>query len=505
MKICLITPPSGFLMDERVFPNLGILKVASSLLARPGIRVDKIDCSGVVNYPDVISDYCLNGCPDAFGITATTPQLPAVSKILKIIKNLKPSAKTILGGPHVTLVNAARKREEGRNIKGRASRAFESLSGMADVLVAGDGEEAIFLALQPNAPNLIDADNPGDLSLWLTNQKLEELPFPARQLLDLSSYRYSIDGISATSLIAQLGCPYPCGFCGGRESPAFRRVRTRSSDHVVAEIIYLHENYGYQAFMLYDDELNVNPNILELMRKLREAQDNLRVEFRLRGFIKANLFKDEQADAMYQAGFRWILVGFESGSPRILTNINKRSTLEENTRCVEIARRHNLKVKALMSLGHPGESAETIRQTEDWLLRIKPDDFDATIITEFPGTPYYDYSEPVPGQPGTWVYTYIRTGERTGDRLFSQEIDYGEIANYYKGNPFETEGYRAYVWTDFLSAEEFVAHRNDLEFRVRSSLKIPFPSSNAAQRYEHSMGQMSFPANILRSSSVARV
>ena len=500
MRICLITPPSGFLMDERVFPNLGILKVASSLLSRPEYVVNKIDCSGVANYPEVVRDYCLNNSPDAFGITVTTPQLPAVMKVVKVIRDCKPNTKIVLGGPHVTLVNAARKKEVAKSKVGRATRAFWDLSRSIDVLVAGDGEEAIFAALKPNSPSLIDADNPKDSLLWLTNQRLEELPFPARQLLDLSSYHYTIDGIPATSLIAQLGCPYPCGFCGGRESQAFRRVRTRSSDHVVAEMVYLYENYGYRAFMLYDDELNVNPNMLELMRKIREAQESLGIEFRLRGFIKANLFTDEQAKAMYEAGFRWILVGFESGAPRILTNINKRSTLDENTRCLEIAKKHGLKVKALMSLGHPGESAETIQQTEDWLMQARPDDFDATIITEFPGTPYYDHSEPVPGEPGTWVYTY----DRTGDKLFSQEIDYGEVENYYKGNPFDADGYQAYVWTDSLSREDLVAHRNDLEFRLRHSLGIPFPSSHAAQRYEHSMGQMELPSHILRSAE-ARV
>ncbi len=29
--VCLITPPSGFLLDQRVFPSLGVLKVAAAL------------------------------------------------------------------------------------------------------------------------------------------------------------------------------------------------------------------------------------------------------------------------------------------------------------------------------------------------------------------------------------------------------------------------------------------------------------------------------------------
>ena len=52
-----------------------------------------------------------------------------------------------------------------------------------------------------------------------------------------------------------------------------------------------------------------------------------------------------------------ILIGFESGSPRILRNINKKATVDDNTRAVEAAHRAGLKVKALMSIGHPGESA----------------------------------------------------------------------------------------------------------------------------------------------------
>jgi radical SAM superfamily enzyme YgiQ (UPF0313 family) len=196
---------------------------------------------------------------------------------------------------------------------------------------------------------------------------------------------------------------------------------------------------------------------------------------------------------MVRAGFRWILVGFESGSPRILENIEKKATVEQNSRCMEIARRHGLKVKALMSIGHPGESKQTIRETKEWLLKEKPDDFDVTIITTYPGTPYYDRA--VETGPGVWTYTY----PKNGDKLHSFELDYTITADYYKGDP--DGGYKAYVFTDYLSADDLVKERDAVEKEVRSTLGIPFNQSKAAQRYEHSMGANGkMPSHILRRS-----
>ena len=50
--ICLITPPSVFLLDERVFMNLGILKVAA-VLEKRGHSIEFLDLSGIQNYEDV--------------------------------------------------------------------------------------------------------------------------------------------------------------------------------------------------------------------------------------------------------------------------------------------------------------------------------------------------------------------------------------------------------------------------------------------------------------------
>ena len=264
----------------------------------------------------------------------------------------------------------------------------------------------------------------------------------------------------------------------------------RTTENVVSELRHLYQTYGYKGFMLYDDELNVNSQMLELMNAIRDLQDEMGVSFKLRGFIKAQLFTDDQAAAMVRAGFRWILTGFESGSPRILKNIQKRSTREENTRCIEIARRHGLKVKALMSLGHPGESLETIQQTKHWMMTTKPDDFDVTIITPYPGSPYYDDAKE---ENEAWVYTF----PETGDRLYAKEVDYFQTADYYKGNP--DGGYVSYVWTDKLSSDMLVRERDDLERSVRQKLGIPYSPSSPVLRFEHSMGQ-GLPETILRKS-----
>lgn len=498
-RICLITPPSIFLLDERVFVSLGILKVASALQAA-GYSVDMLDLSGIQNFEEALQDHCRQSPAHIYGVTSTTPQMPAAAKVAKIIRQEQPFVRIILGGPHVTLIHSAMKKEENEKRSGRATKAMDRVLQLFDHAIVGDGEEAIFQGLVENPPPIIDA-NDRNSPFFLNNAKLEELPFPARHLVDMKSYHYTIENHQATSLIAQLGCPFECGFCGGRKSPMLRVIRTRSSDNIIEEIRYLHETYGYTGFMFYDDELNVNPKMVELMDKIAHLQKELGTEFRLRGFVKSELFNERQAEAMYRAGFRWLLTGFESGSPRILQNINKKSTREQNTRAVEIAKKYGLKVKALMSIGHPGESRETIMETHDWLMEVKPDDFDVTIITTYPGTPYYDDAVKHPEKEGIWIYTY----EKNGDRLYSIEVDYNEVADYYKGNP--DGGYKAYVYTDHLTAEELVEMRDYVERDVRHKLNIPFNPSAAAIRYEHSMGQFGgrLPDFILRSSEAAPV
>lgn len=495
--VCLITPPSVFLLDERVFMSLGILKVAA-VLERAGVTVEALDLSGIDNFEDVVDAHLRDSRARAICLTSTTPQLPAAVRVAARVRAARPDALLVLGGPHVTLVCAAEKMERKRGVTGgRAARALSVLRRAFDVLVAGDGEAAVFHALAGPPGLLVDADEPKG-GLFMDDAAYESTPYPARHLVDVSTYRYEIEGHRATSLIAQLGCPFGCGFCGGRNSKMLRKIRTRSSASVIAELEFLHRTYGFTGFMFYDDELNVNPALVELMDGIADLQERIGVEFRLRGFVKSELFRDEQARAMRRAGFRWLLCGFEAADPRILENINKRATREDNTRVMEIASRHDLKVKALMSVGHPGESAETIGAVRDWLLEVGPADFDCTCITTYPGTPYYDEAvrSAELSQPSGEVWTY--TAKKSGDRLHSVDCDFTERADYYKGDP--NGGYRSYVFTDHLTGAEIVRLRDEVEQTVRAKLAIPFNPGAPARRYEHSMGQSELPAFVLRTA-----
>ena len=493
----MVIPPSLFLLDERVFMSLGILRVAA-VLEQAGVAVDMLDLSGIANFEQAFEAHLRAAQPRAIGFTATTPQLPATVKLVALARSLVPGARLVLGGPHVTLVHAARRLEQKAGRVARGHAAFDKLEGLFDVLVVGDGEEAIFTALSQEPPKLVDADDP-KTSLFMSNASYNESPWPARHLVDVDSYRYSVDGHRALNTIWQLGCPMRCVFCGGRSSPMLRRIRTRTPENIIAELEHMHNTYGSASAMVHDDELNVNKSVVELMNAIDALQKRLGAVFRFRGFIKAELFTEEQAEAMYRAGFRWLLCGFEAADPRILENIQKNATLDDNAKVVEICRKYGLQVKALMSVGHAGESEASILAVRDWLLDVQPADFDCTVISTYPGTPYYDEALPHETLPGVWTYT----AKKSGDRLHAYDLDYTLVADYYKGDP--EGGYKSYVFTDHLPAKRIVELRDFVEKDVRDKLKIPFNPGAPGIRYEHSMGAPGpLPPLILRSSPMGQ-
>ena len=47
-----------------------------------------------------------------------------------------------------------------------------------------------------------------------------------------------------------------------------RRIRLRDTASVIAEMRMMYDKYGCRGFMFFDDELNVNPKVIELMEAI---------------------------------------------------------------------------------------------------------------------------------------------------------------------------------------------------------------------------------------------
>ena len=77
-KIVLINPPSPFLLDDAVFPPLGILYI-SAYLKKYGYVPKIVDLAGSKKGSKKIADIYA----DIIGISAVTPQYPEALKILQ--------------------------------------------------------------------------------------------------------------------------------------------------------------------------------------------------------------------------------------------------------------------------------------------------------------------------------------------------------------------------------------------------------------------------------------
>lgn len=440
MIIPLVNLPSPFLTDERTLMPLGLLYLGASIEYHGG-DCHIIDLAGKENYIGEMLDELESMDPYVVGIGLTSSQVPIARQLVSAIRAYFPNIRIIGGGPHVTHTFQASKRQPERTKK-----LIDDLKETYDVLVMGDAEKAIFEAVQVYAPKLIDATH--KLSpFYVDSDYLDKLPFPSRHLVDVDSYNYNLGMVkiteaNAVNIMSQRGCPYSCRFCASRMDKYGRTLRRTSNLKIVDEIVHLYNTYGYTYFTFYDDELNVDPNLNTLLSQLKDVQMDLGQEFQFRAFVKVNLCTKDQIKAFAEAGFKVIATGAESGSERILKNMNKKVTVEQNTKVVDWIHEYGMYAKSIMSLGHPGESPETLEETDKWLEKVKLDDVNFTIIECLPSSVYYDHAKE---KNGVWVYTV----PETKDKLYDVGIDWTQEVHYYNGSG-EVE-YNPTVYTDTLS------------------------------------------------------
>ena len=85
------------------------------------------------------------------------------------------------------------------------------------------------------------------------------------------------------------------------------------------------------------------------------------------------------------------LIGFESGSDRVLEFIKKGATVEQNIQAGRICKELGIKIFGNYIFGLPTETREEMRQTVRMMRAIAPDMYSPNVFTPAPGSELYDY------------------------------------------------------------------------------------------------------------------
>jgi radical SAM superfamily enzyme YgiQ (UPF0313 family) len=105
---------------------------------------------------------------------------------------------------------------------------------------------------------------------------------------------------------------------------------------------------------------------------------------------------------MKEAGVIAVAYGIESGSQKILDNMNKRTTVEQNYRAISMTKKAGLQCYADVFIGYPGETPETIAETEELLLKARPTAINLGVMYPLPSTQVYDQAKADGTLVGDW-------------------------------------------------------------------------------------------------------
>jgi anaerobic magnesium-protoporphyrin IX monomethyl ester cyclase len=219
-------------------------------------------------------------------------------------------------------------------------------------------------------------------------EDLDQLPFPALDLLDLDKYHapYIRRGSRFTLLLSGRGCPYKCTYC---LYPVLfgNKARYRSAKCVVDEIQYNFERFGIRDFYFLDATFNLQQKRVEefcqelLKRKLDIAWIcNMRVA----------PTPAEMLELMKKAGCRWVFYGVEDQD--FLKETKKGTTKNATIDAFAKTKQAGISTMAF-TMVFPREGVDQAQYSQEILRtleRLGADAFQCNVAIPFPGTEIYD-------------------------------------------------------------------------------------------------------------------
>ena len=333
-----------------------------------------------------IADYSLGGNlvddlnefkPDYVLANVATPTLKSDLDSLKLVKDIFPDAITIAkGAPFLTYnTNAIYEcKFLDYAIVGESEYVLRDiLNGVENSEIRGicyrDGYVAKFTGRSPFIKDL------------------DELPFPARHLVDNNLYRRPDNNKVQAVIKVSRGCPYHCFFCMATPVSG-AEVRRRSPENIVKEIQLCINRYGIRDFIFWSDIFNAdNDWVKDLCNEIIKNK----LDITWSANTRADTADIQTVELMYKAGCRLVSLGAESGSQFILNKIGKRITLDDIKHTVRIFKKNKIKIYGYFVIGLPWDDEDTIEETIKFAINLNTDFVSFYTATPLPGTKFAEF------------------------------------------------------------------------------------------------------------------
>jgi anaerobic magnesium-protoporphyrin IX monomethyl ester cyclase len=389
--------------------------------------------------------------PDWVGYTSYTANVGAIDIISKKLRQQKPNVKQVIGGVHATLDHQILDKLSAIDFSIRREGEFAMLA-----LVNGEDPQAIQGVVSRGRQGIV---NSGDADAI---RDVDSLAFPERnKFWGLSEAEKKMVDVSYICSIR--GCPYRCNYCASPFHWKRDKTQYRSPESVISEMRYVKEkywdtekefDYSASANVQKKSELLINDNTIVYFVDDVFTIKKPRVKTILRMMIDQNLgmnwkceartdhLDEEICELMSNAGCVRVKLGFESGSDRILKQIQKDETKEDMRRGVKMLKEAGVPFTAYFMAGFPGETDEDLKQTIEFAKEIEADYYSLSVVAPYYGTKLFDdlMKQGFELDKKPWEYFFHQTGELMANSSLSKEV----LTEYLSLNEMNSAG-KGYV------------------------------------------------------------
>jgi radical SAM superfamily enzyme YgiQ (UPF0313 family) len=344
----------------------GIASIGAAVKAA-GHEVDLIDLRQLSGW-EALGDQIRQNPAEVYGLSIGPADHDFRLEALYQIKANAPQAKIIVGGLPPTLF------PEEYNYP------------TINTVVAGEGEITFPKLLEDidHLPRFVQGEKPD----------LNKIPWVDRSLFDYKkemAFSFAPGGPSpSVTMLAGRGCPYNCWFCQPAENAVFGTpYRLRSPYHVCSELTWLHREHHFKSITFWDDTFTVDRKWVDQFCSVYEKTG---IGAEISACSRADIIcrNEKMVQKLAEIGLKWMVIGFESGSQRLLDLINKGTTVKENYQAAQICRKYGIKVFATFILGLPTETTQETTKTIDMITDIQPDYAHPFWYVPIRGTKLYD-------------------------------------------------------------------------------------------------------------------